>query len=726
MTDSAVKYDKGDDGIVVLTLDDPTAGANTMNDLYKDSMHAAVDKLYAEKDDVAGVVITSAKKTFFAGGNLKGMLAATPDDAQAVFEMCEGIKADLRRLETFGKPVVAAVNGAALGGGLEITLACHHRIVVDDDKVELGLPEATLGLLPGGGGVTRTVRMFGIQSALMDILLQGTRFKPKAAKEKGIVDELVASRDDLVPAAKKWINDHQDDPQAASNPWDRDGFKIPGGSPSTPSLAAFLPAFPAMLRKQTKGAVYPAPRAIMAAAIEGAQVDFDTASRIESRYLAHLITGSNSKNMIQAFFFDLSAINSGLLRPKDVPKFTATKVGVLGAGMMGAGIAYSCARAGMEVVLKDVEQASADKGKAYSEKILSKAVERGKMDEKKKAEILDRITATTEANDFKGCDLVIEAVFEDPSLKAQVFGEIQDVVNSDALLCSNTSTLPITDLAEGVNRPDDFIGLHFFSPVDKMPLVEIIRGAKTNDVAVAKALDVVMQIRKTPIVVNDSRGFYTSRVIGTMVMEGLAMLGEGVHPMSVERAATQAGYPVGTLQLSDELNMELMAKIQKATADAAPAGYQPHPGEAVVTKMLEEGRPGRLRGKGFYEYDENGGRGSLWKGLAELFPPNAEPADIEDLKDRYLFIEAIETAKCFEEGVIESSAAANIGSIMGIGYPALTGGTVQFMQGYDGRTGQGLTGFVARARELAEKYGDRFAPTDRLVEMAEKGESFPA
>ncbi len=620
MTDSAVKYDRDNDGIVVLTLDDPTAGANTMNELYKESMHAAIDKLYAEKDDVTGVVVTSAKKTFFAGGNLKGMLAATPDDAQAVFEMCEGIKGDLRRLETFGKPVVAAINGAALGGGLEITLACHHRIVVDDPKVELGLPEATLGLLPGGGGVTRTVRMFGIQSALMDILLQGTRFKPGPAKEKGLVDELVKDRDDLVPAAKKWIKAHQDDPQAASNPWDRDGYKIPGGSPSSPALAQFLPAFPAMLRKQTKGALYPAPRAIMAAAIEGAQVDFDTASRIESRYLAHLIVGSNSKNMIQAFFFDLQAINSGLLRPKDVPKFTATKVGVLGAGMMGAGIAYSCARAGMEVVLKDVEQASAEKGKAYSDKILSKAVERGKMDEARKSEILDRITATTEANDFKGCDLVIEAVFEDPSLKAQVFGEIQDVVNSDALLCSNTSTLPITDLAEGVNRPDDFIGLHFFSPVDKMPLVEIIRGGRTSDEAVAKALDVVMQIRKTPIVVNDSRGFYTSRVIGTMVMEGLAMLAEGVHPMSVERAATQAGYPVGTLQLSDELNMELMSKIEKATAAAAGDAYQAHPGSAVVEKMIEAGRPGRLRGQGFYEYDENGGRGSLWTGLAELFP----------------------------------------------------------------------------------------------------------
>ena len=727
---TAARYERGDDGIVVLTLDDPTSSANTMNDLYRESMKAAVDRLYAEKDDaanpVAGVVVTSAKKTFFAGGNLKGMLAAGPEDAEPVFQMAQAIKADLRRLEKLGRPVVAAINGAALGGGLEITLACHHRIVVDDPKIDLGLPEATLGLLPGGGGVTRTVRMFGIQSALMDFLLQGTRFKPAAAKDKGLVDELVATREELVPAAKRWIASVADDPSAASNPWDRDGFKLPGGTPSSPSLAQFLPAFPAMLRKQTKGALYPAPRAIMAAAIEGAQVDFDTASRIESRYLAELITGSNSKNMIQAFFFDLQAINGGSLRPAGVPTYAPTKVGVLGAGMMGAGIAYSCARAGMQVVLKDVEQASADRGKAYSEKILRKAVERGKMDEAKMGEILDRITATTEANDFKGCDLVIEAVFEDPSLKAKVFGEIQDVVNPDALLCSNTSTLPITELAEGVNRPDDFIGLHFFSPVDKMPLVEIIRGARTSDEAVAKALDVVTAIRKTPIVVNDSRGFYTSRVIGTMVNEGLAMLGEGVHPMSVERAATQAGYPVGTLQLSDELNLELMAKIAKATADAEGDDYVPHPATAVIEKMLAEGRPGRLRGKGFYEYDESGRRQSLWTGLAELFPSADSPADIEDLKDRYLFIEALETAKCFEEGVIESAGAANIGSIMGIGYPALTGGTVQFMQGYDGRTGRGLTGFVARAKELAEKYGDRFAPTDRLVEMAESGETFPA
>ncbi|MDQ6934454.1 MAG: 3-hydroxyacyl-CoA dehydrogenase NAD-binding domain-containing protein [Actinomycetota bacterium] len=737
---SAVRYERGDDGIVVLTLDDPTARANTMNELYKESMSKVIDRLYAEKDGLAGVVLTSAKRTFFAGGNLHAMLAAGPEDAGTVFEMAEAIKADLRRLETFGKPVVAAINGAALGGGLEICLACHHRIVVDDTKVELGLPEVTLGLLPGGGGVTRVTRMLGIQAALMEVLLVGTRFKPARAKELGLVDESVDTVAELVPAAKAWIRAHRDDPEAATNPWDREGFKIPGGSPASPSFAAVLPAFPAMLRAQAKGAAYPATQAIMSAAVEGAQVDFETASRIESRYLAHLVTGSNSKNMIQAFFFDLSAISSGSQRPEGqggAAKFTVTKVGVLGAGMMGAGIAYSCARSGIEVVLKDVSQEAAEKGKAYSEQLLAKAVERGKLEPARAAEVLDRITATTEPNVLRGCDLVVEAVFEDPALKAKVFREIQDVVNPDSLLCSNTSTLPITGLAESVNRPEDFVGLHFFSPVDKMPLVEVIRGEKSSDAAVARAVDVVMQIRKTPIVVNDSRGFYTSRVIGTMVNEGLAMLAEGVHPMSVERAATQAGYPVGPLQLSDELNLELMAKIRAATREAESAAgvaSSEHHADVVVDAMIEAGRPGRLRGAGFYEYDEDGRRQGLWPGLAEMFAPNEQPAEIADLKDRYLFIEALETAKCFEEGVIESSAAANIGSIMGIGYPPLTGGTVQFMQGYDpttdpGRaesTERGLSGFVVRAHELAAKYGDRFRPTSGLVKLAEQGGSFPA
>ena len=505
---------------------------------------------------------------------------------------------------------------------------------------------------------------------------------------------------------------------------------MPGGTPSHPKLAAFLPAFPALLRKQTKGAVYPAQRAILSASVEGAQVDFDTASRIESRYLTKLIVDQNSKNMIQAFFFDLQAINAGKLRPEGIPPYQAVKVGVLGAGMMGAGIAYSCARAGMEVVLKDVAVENAEKGKAYSEKLLDKAISRGRSTEEKKAELLGRITPTADPADLAGCDLVIEAVFEDPSLKSKVFAEILEHVNDDALLCSNTSTLPITELAAGVDRPKDFIGLHFFSPVDKMPLVEIIRGEETSDEALAKAYDVVQQIRKTPIVVNDSRGFYTSRVIGTMVNEGLAMLAEGVHPVSLERAATQDGYPVGTLQLSDELNMELMRKIRVATQEAverAGGTYSPHPSEQVIDTMIDLQRSSRLQGAGFYEYDENGKRLGLWKGLADTFPIAAEQVPFEDVKDRLLFVEALETAKCFEEGVIESAAAANIGSIMGIGFPPNTGGAAQFMTGYESPTGEiGLNAFLARADELAEKYGDRFRATPYLRELAEKGESFPA
>ena len=728
---TAVRYDRDAEGIVTLTLDDPHASANTMNELYKDSMAAAVARLYDEVDDVTGVVVASAKRTFFAGGDLKAMMAATKADAADVFALCEAVKAGLRRLETYPRPVVAAINGAALGGGFEICLAANHRILLDDPRAEVGLPEASLGLLPGGGGVTRIVRMLGLQDGLMEVLLQGTRFKPAQAKAKGLVDELVTSRHDLLPAAKAWILEHRGDPGAASNAWDRPGYKMPGGTPRSPGLAAFLPAFPALLRKQTKGAVYPAQQAILSAAVEGASTDFDTASRIESRYLTNLVVNQQSKDMIQAFFFDLQAINAGKLRPQGYPPFTATKVGVLGAGMMGAGIAYSCARAGMEVVLKDVEQAGAEKGKAYSETLLDKAIARGRSTEEKKAELLDRITATTDPADLAGCDLVIEAVFEDPSLKHRVFAEIIGHVAPDALLCSNTSTLPITELATGLPegaRPA-FLGLHFFSPVDKMPLVEIIRGEQTSDETLAKAYDVVQQIRKTPIVVNDSRGFYTSRVIGTMVNEGLAMLAEGVHPMSLERAATQAGYPVGTLQLSDELNMELMARIAQATQDAAEregVTLQEHPGTAVVRRMLELGRPSRLKGAGFYEYAD-GRRQGLWKGLAEEFPPREQQVAFEDVKQRLLFIEALETAKCFEEGVIESAAAANIGSIVGIGFPPNTGGAAQYMTGYEGADGTiGLTAFVARADELAAAYGDRFRPTDRLREMAATGESFPA
>jgi len=725
-TETAVRYDKDADGIVTLTLDDPNQSANTMNQLYIDSMGAAVARLYEEKDDVTGVVVASAKKTFFAGGDLKDMIQATTADAESVYVMCETVKAALRKLELFPKPVVAAINGAALGGGFEICLATNHRIAVEG-KVVVGLPESQLGLLPGGGGVTRIIRKFGLQAGLMDYLLTGAQFKATEAKEKGLVDELVSSQDELIPAAKAWIKAN---PDAFQNPWDAPGYKMPGGSPKSPAVAGFLPAFPAMLRKQTKGAVYPAARAILSAAVEGANRDFDTASRIESRYLTNLVINQGSKNMIQAFFFDLQAINSGSLRPQGIEPFKATKVGVLGAGMMGAGIAYSCAQAGMEVVLKDVSDENAAKGKAYSEKLLDKKVAKGRTTEEQKAEFLGRITATADPAALTGCDLVIEAVFEDPSLKAKVFAEIMPFVNDDALLCSNTSTLPITELAEGVERPADFIGLHFFSPVDKMPLVEIIRGKETSDVALAKAYDVVQQIRKTPIVVNDSRGFYTSRVIGTMTYEGLAMLAEGVHPVSIDRATTQAGYPVGVLQLVDELNMELMSKIEKATAEAVERDggtWQRPPGALVVDRMLELGRGSRLVGKGFFEYDENGKRAGLWPGLADEFPLAAESLPFEDIKERLLFIEALETAKCFEENVITSAAAANIGSIMGIGFPPMTGGAAQYMTGYEAADGElGLAAFIKRADDLADKYGDRFAPSQWLRDLSASGGSFPA
>ena len=559
MAENTIQWDKDADGIVTLTLDDPTGSANVMNEHYIESMGKAVERLVAEKDSITGVVITSAKKTFFAGGDLKGMIQATPEDAGEFFSMVETVKKDLRTLETFGKPVVAAINGAALGGGLEIALACHHRIAADVKGLVVGFPEVTLGLLPGAGGVTRTVRMLGIQNAFMSVLSQGTRFKPAQAKETGLVDEVLPTVEELVPAAKAWIKANPD----AQQPWDAKGYKMPGGTPSSPALASILPSFPALLRKQLKGAPMPAPRAILDAAVEGAQVDFDTATRIESRYFTQLVTGQVAKNMIQAFFFDLQHINGGGSRPDGIGQTPIKKIGVLGAGMMGAGIAYVSAKAGYDVVLKDVTIEAAQKGKGYSEKLEAKALERGKTTEEKSRALLDRITPTADAADFAGVDFVIEAVFENQELKHKVFQEIEDIVEPNALLGSNTSTLPITGLATGVKRQEDFIGIHFFSPVDKMPLVEIIKGEKTSDEALARVFDYVLAIGKTPIVVNDSRGFYTSRVIGTFVNEALAMLGEGVEPASIEHAGAQAGYPAPPLQLSDELNMELMAKIAK-------------------------------------------------------------------------------------------------------------------------------------------------------------------
>ena len=710
MAENTITWDKDADGIVTLTLDDPTGSANVMNEHYQESMHKAVERLVAEKDSITGVVVTSAKKTFMAGGDLKGMITIGPENAGEAFAMVENVKRDLRTLETLGKPVVAAINGAALGGGLEIALACHRRIAADVKGSQIGLPEVSLGLLPGGGGVTRTVRMLGIQNAFVSVLSQGTRFKPAQAKELGLIDEVLPTIDELVPAAKAWIKAN---PEAHTQPWDAKGYKMPGGTPASPALAAILPSFPALLRKQLKGAPMPAPRAILSAAVEGAQVDFDTASRIESRYFTELVTGHVAKNMIQAFFFDMQAINSGGSRPEGIGKTPIKKIGVLGAGMMGAGIAYVSAKAGFDVVLKDVTIEAANKGKAYSEKIEAKALERGKTTPEKSKTLLDRITATADAKDFAGVDFVIEAVFESQELKHKVFGEIEDIVEPNAVLGSNTSTLPITGLATGVKRQDDFIGIHFFSPVDKMPLVEIIKGEKTSDDALARVFDYTLAIGKTPIVVNDSRGFYTSRVIGTFINEALAMLGEGVEPASIEHAGTQAGYPAPPLQLSDELNMELMHKIAVASRkgiEDAGGTYSPHPAEAVVEKMIDAGRPSRLSGAGFYEYTD-GKRTNLWPGLRDTFKSGSSTPPLQDMIDRMLFAEALETQKCFDEGVITTTADANIGSIMGIGFPPWTGGAAQYITGYPG----GKAAFVARAKELAARYGDRFNPPASLL-----------
>ncbi|QTX03799.1 3-hydroxyacyl-CoA dehydrogenase NAD-binding domain-containing protein [Agromyces archimandritae] len=713
-------WHRGDDGIVVVTLDDPDHAVITMNPHYVAAMRATVDRLEAERDTITGVVLASAKRSWFAGGDLNLLRAADPDKAAEETAHIDAVKADLRRLELLGKPVVAALHGTALGGGFEVALACHHRIALDATGVRFGLPEVSLGLLPGGGGITRTVRMLGLQRALSEVILPATKFTPADALAAGLVDGLVATADELIPAARAWIAANP----APVKPWDEHGFRLPGGAPTSPALAGMLPAIPAMLRKQTKGAPMPAPRAAMAAAVEGAYVDFETASKVETRALVGLTHGQVAKNMIKAFFFDLQHINAGGSRPAGIPKRAVTKLGVLGAGMMGAAIAYVSAKAGIEVVLKDVSADAADRGKDYARGLEAKALARGKTSPEASEALLARIHPTGDAADFAGVDFVIEAVFESPEVKQGVFREIQDLVEPDAVLGSNTSTLPITLLAEGVERSADFIGVHFFSPVDKMPLVEIVRGAATSDETLARAFDYVLQIKKTPIVVNDRRGFFTSRVIGQFIAEAVAAVGEGVEPASVEQAALQAGYPAGALQLLDELTISLSRKIRletRAAEEAEGRTWVEHPSEAVMDWMVVDAdRPGRKAGAGFYDYDEQGKRMRLWPGLRERYGSGRTVLPLIDLQERMLFAEALDAIDCLDSGVLTSVPDANIGSIYGIGFPAWTGGVLQYVNQYEG----GLAGFVARARELAAVYGDRFLPPASLVARAETGEVY--
>jgi len=714
---STIHYDLGSDQILTLTIDMPGQSANTMNADFRAALTETVGKVKSDLDNIRGIIVTSAKKTFFAGGDLKELHKVTREDAGAFEDMVNGMKAEMRVLETSGKPIVAAINGSALGGGLEICLACHHRVVLDEDKIQLGLPEVTLGLLPGGGGTQRLPRMIGLEAAF-PFLMEGKKVNPKAALKAGIVDELASSTDDMVAKARAFIDANPKSQQ----PWGQKGFKFPGGAPHHPAMAQKLAIAPAMLKQKTKGC-YPAPERILSAAVEGAQVDFDNGCLIETRYFAELVIGQVAKNMTGTFWFQLNAVNAGESRPQGVEKETFRKVGVLGAGMMGAGIAYSTATRGLEVVLKDVSTENAERGKAYSEKLLAKKVSRGRMTEAQKAEVLDRITATGSADDLEGCDLVIEAVFEDSNLKANVTEEAEAKLVENGLFASNTSTIPITQLAKASARPEKFIGLHFFSPVDKMQLVEIIVGEKTSDDTLARAFDYVQQIGKIPIVVNDSRGFFTSRVFGTFVNEGIAMLGEGIHPSSIENAGVLAGMPVGPLAISDEVSMTLMQHIRdqsKKDSEAAGQTWNAHPAEAIIDQMVgSHDRKGKAAGAGFYEYPQSGKK-HLWPELDTLFVDRekARNTDLQELKDRILFIQAIETVRCLEEGVLQTVEDANIGSIFGIGFAPWTGGAIQFINQY------GVRAFAERAKVLAERFGERFNPPRLLLDKAERNAIF--
>ena len=708
-----IQWDQDSDGIVVLTMDFPGASANMIGDDFFVAFDEILGRLEAEREGITGVVVASAKTTFFAGMDLRVLRDEVLDqDAPSKTTMARDVKKIFRRLETIGVPVVAAINGAALGGGLELALACHHRIAADVPGNVIGLPEALFGVLPGGGGVARTVRLLGIQPALSSVLLTGARMKPAKALRVGLVDEIVGSVDELVPAAKAWIKEN---PGVTAQPWDLPDYAFPGGGPSDASFADMAPAIPANLHKQVKTPHMPAPRAIMSAAIEGAMVDFDTAQEIETRYFVHLLGTNVARNMIQAFFFDLQEVQGGATRPvradgTPYEKRPVRKVGVLGAGMMGAGIAYVTAKAGIEVVLKDVSAEAAEKGKDYSRALEEKALAKGRTTEEKSAALLGRIVPTADAADLDGVDFVVEAVFENPELKKSVFAEIADVVDADAVLGSNTSSLPITDLAEGVRAQENFIGIHFFSPVEKMDPIEIIRGKNTSDETVARAIDYTLAIRKYPIVVRDGRGFFTTRVFSAQLMEAICMLSEGVDPAIIEQAAAQAGYAASPLQVADELSFSTMRKIMDETIAAARSegtelSESVTSASAVVEAMLDEfERPGKQGGAGFYDYVD-GKRGLLWNGLRERWNTTRTPeASFEDLQDRMIFSQVIETQKAYDDGIIDSDPAANIGSIFGIGFPAWTGGVRQFVAGYPG----GRDAFLSRADELAAAYGARF------------------
>jgi len=710
---NTIKYAVDNDGIALLTIDLPGKPMNVLTPELMQDLETLVRRVAADTA-VKGAVITSAKQAFIAGADIKEMVTAydrgLSQQEASVFSY--ELNRRLRALETCGKPFAAAMNGLALGGGLEVCLACHYRVLVDDPRAVVGFPEVNIGLLPGAGGTQRTPRLVGIEPAL-NMILQCQNLEPQKALQLGLVHEL-APASEVVARARRWVLESGDPVQ----PWDRKDFKVPGGAGAmTPKNAQTFMVGTSLLAGKTQHN-YPAPIAAMSAIYEGCITPIDTGLDIESQYFGQLLAGPVARNMMRTLFLSKGAADKLSRRPAGIEKSQVKKLGILGAGMMGAGIAYVSARAGMQVVLLDSDLEKAQHGKAYSTELLDKAIARKTSTPEKKQALLNLITPTADYADFKGCDLVIEAVFENVDIKADVTRKTEAVIPASAIFASNTSTLPITGLAKASRQPKQFIGIHFFSPVDKMPLVEVIVGKKTSDEAIARSLDYIQQIRKTPIVVNDSRGFFTSRVFGTFTSEGIRMLAEGINPALIENAAKMAGMPVGPLAVTDEVTLELAWKVGKATAEALGREYPSDPAQEVIAAMVERlNRKGKRYGAGFYDYPADAKK-HLWAGLAEHFPLSEKQPGIEAVKERLLHIQALESARCFEEQVLTHPADADVGSIFGIGFPAWTGGTLSYIDTI------GIDKFIADCKRLAKAHGERFKASHWLRKRARHKQSF--
>ncbi len=722
MTDFTMKTDA--DSVAIITWDVPDKTMNVMSIDGLEELNDLIDNALAD-NAVKGIVITSGKKGSFAGGMDLNLLAqmkadAGDDPAKGLFEGTMQMHHLLRKIERAGmdpktnkggKPIAAALPGTAAGIGLELPLATHRIFVADNPKARIGLPEILVGIFPGAGGTTRLVRKLGAMSA-STFLLEGKMVAPAAAQKAGLVDEVVA---DPVAAAKEWVLNATD--ADLLKPWDAKGYKMPGGAPYHPAGFMTFVGANAMVNGKTKGA-FPAAKALLSAVYEGALVPFDTALKVEARWFTNILMNPSSSAMIRSLFINKEALEKGAVRPQQVPDQRVKKLGVLGAGMMGAGIALVSAQAGIEVVLIDRDQAAADKGKAYSASYMDKGIARKKATEEKKEQLLSLITATPDLDALKGCDLIIEAVFEDPKVKAEMTQKVEAVIPEDCIFASNTSTLPITDLAKASSRQDQFIGIHFFSPVEKMLLVEIIKGAKTGDRAVAKALDYVRQIRKTPIVVNDARFFYANRCIIPYGNEANRMITEGVAPALIDNAAQQLGFPIGPIQLGDETSVDLATKIMRATKAAMGNEYPASEADDLIVWMEDLGRLGRKAGKGYFDYDEKGKRTGYWKGIHDKYPLAEEQPDLQEVQDRLMFVQALEAVRALEEGVLMDIREGDVGAILGWGFAPATGGPLSWLDMI------GTPYAVERCEELAAKFGDRFAPPALLKEMADKNQSF--